>query len=352
MFNEVKSHLGYLREHCYPFAMLSGNRAAEAIESLKVFELEESEQVVLKAGTTTDYLYVLEGTVAVSQGAGPERSVSPCETRGHPLRIEPAQGACRIEARSYAVVARADGEVLDYLLSWETLVDGPATAADQVHSRIATVKRSLAFRRLPLEAVEEAFRRMSRVVVKAGDEVVRQGEPGDAFYIIESGRAEVWQTGIYDDEPRLVAELGEGQPFGEEALVLKGSRNATVRMVADGSLLVLGQEDFDELFNGSLIQRVAAPVAKAYIESGHTPIDVRYDEEVEEGFIHGALFVPLDQLRQRIPELDPKRSYVAYCKSGGRSAVATLLLKQRNFNVVSLEGGLRDWPFPLTQPAA
>ncbi len=44
-------------------------------------------------------------------------------------------------------------------------------------------------------------------------------------------------------------------------------------------------------------------------------------------------------------ELDPNERYIVYCHAGGCSAVATLILAQNQFDVVSLEGGMRDWPF-------
>jgi rhodanese-related sulfurtransferase len=351
MLNDLRTSVSFLRDHCYPFSMLSGNRATEALESLKVYELDTEDELSLRPGTSVDSLYVVEGEVEVTQEGAP-CILSVAETKARPYRIEVDAGAVRVRALTPAIVARADGELLDYLLSWETLADVEDAGRDPTHGRIATVRRSLAFRRLPLEAVEEAFRRMRSQSVKAGDDVVRQGEVGDAFYVIESGRAEVWRTGIYDDEPQMVAELGEGDSFGEEALVLKGSRNATVRMAEDGNLLVLDHADFDELFNASLVQKVDAGVARAYLDSGYVPLDVRYEEELDDGFLPGAQLIPLHELRKRVGELDPGKSYVTYCKSGGRSAVAALLLKQRNFHVVSLAGGLRDWPGELSLPTA
>jgi CRP-like cAMP-binding protein len=58
--------------------------------------------------------------------------------------------------------------------------------------------------------------------MKAGDEIVRQGEPGDRFYVIDSGSAEVLVDG------RPAASLGPGDYFGEMALLDGGVRSATV----------------------------------------------------------------------------------------------------------------------------
>lgn len=346
MLSDVRSRLSGLRECCYPFSLLSGHRAAEALESLRTYELSQGERLALQPGKGGEFLYLLEGEAEIhAPGAEPDL-LHPAASHGSPYRLEPAAEPVTVVALANCLLCRADGEILDYLLSWETLSEG---LGDEVgaEDRIGSVRRSLAFRRLPLENVEEAFRRMRGISVAAGQEIVRQGEPGDAFYVIQKGRAEVWQTGIYDDEPQLVGELGPGDPFGEEALILRGSRNATVRMVEDGVLLVLGQEDFDELFQKAMIRRVQPALAKALLDDGHGLLDVRYEEEFEESRIPGCVLVPLHELRRRVTELDPSRPYLVYCKGGSRSAVATLLLRQRGFDAVSIDGGLRDWPFEI-----
>ncbi len=330
---------------CYPFSRLSGNRISEALDALRTYTLNPGEQLVLRAGTDSAYLYVIEGTVEVSQPDKDPLRLDFDTARVGPYRLYPDSEAVTITARDAVQLCRADAELLDYLLSWETLAAGLSGRDNGAHERVAAVRRSRALRFVPLESVEAAFQRMRPMPVRAGQEVVRQGEPGDAFYLIEDGRAEVWQTGIYDDEPQLVGVLGPGDPFGEEALIIKGSRNATVRMVEDGVLLVLNQDDFDELIQRNLIQRVGPPVAHALMESGHIPLDVRYEEEFEDGHMPGCVLVPLHDLRRRVNELDKNQKYLVYCKSGGRSAVGTLLLRQRGFDAVSLDGGLRDWPY-------
>lgn len=64
--------------------------------------------------------------------------------------------------------------------------------------------------------------------------IVRQGEPGDDFYIIVEGQALVMQNRTEGDEPTEVGRLGPGDYFGEIALLLDRPRAATV--VASGPL--------------------------------------------------------------------------------------------------------------------
>jgi rhodanese-related sulfurtransferase len=197
---------------------------------------------------------------------------------------------------------------------------------------------------LPFTNVVKAFQRMATRHVKAGDKIIRQGEPGDLFFIIESGRAEVWQQGPYDDEPKLVGVRVPGNHVGDEALVTGGSRNATVRMVTDGTLLVLGKEDFKELISQPMVNEVEIPVAKALAERGYRFLDVRYEEEWEDGHIPGAALLPLTDIRERMDELDRSGKFITYCLSGKRSAVAAMILRANGFETVCMKDGLREWP--------
>lgn len=67
-----------------------------------------------------------------------------------------------------------------------------------------------------------------------GETIVRQGEPGDDFYIIVDGTAIVKQNRAEGEEPTEVGRLGPSDYFGEIALLLDRPRAATV--VACGPL--------------------------------------------------------------------------------------------------------------------
>src|SRR4051794_18675119 len=74
---------------------------------------------------------------------------------------------------------------------------------------------------LPLPALEHLARGLQPVEVPAGGDVVVEGDPGDRFFVVESGRAEVLGA------DRRVAELHPGDSFGEIALLRDVPRTAT-----------------------------------------------------------------------------------------------------------------------------
>ena len=259
----------------------------------------------------------------------------------------PPNSSLRVTAMGPILVCRADRDRIDFLISWTTLIDNVHPGDEPIRSRLAEMNNPTLLMHLPFENVIEAFRRMEAVQVPAGEDVVRQGQPGDRFHLIESGRTEVWQQGLYDDAPKKVADLKPGDHFGEEALVAGGTRNATVRMTESGRLLSLKKEDFLELISRELIQEVTPIVAEALIESGYRVVDVRYAEEYEDGHLPEAALIPLPDLRRRLTALDPRSKYITYCLSGKRSSVGAMIMRERGFDAVTLRNGLRDWPREL-----
>ncbi len=76
---------------------------------------------------------------------------------------------------------------------------------------------------LPVASVEQLAAALEHTGVEAGRPVFRQGDPGDFFYVVRAGRAEVVQDG------QVLRELGPGEGFGEIALLRDQPRSATVR---------------------------------------------------------------------------------------------------------------------------
>ena len=94
------------------------------------------------------------------------------------------------------------------------------------------------FTPLPEATLEHLARALVSVPVGAGEEVVRQGEGGDRFYVVDSGSVDVFVDG------ERVATLGRGGHFGEIALLRDVPRTATVRAREAGLLLALDRDDF------------------------------------------------------------------------------------------------------------
>ncbi|CAN2924681.1 FAD-dependent oxidoreductase [Streptococcus dysgalactiae] len=74
------------------------------------------------------------------------------------------------------------------------------------------------------------------------------------------------------------------------------------------------------------------------LEKGKRLLDVRTATEYAAGHFDNGINVPLDQLRDRLEELDKSVSYIVSCHSGLRSYLAERILKQNGFDVLNLDG--------------
>lgn len=96
--------------------------------------------------------------------------------------------------------------------------------------RIAVLRKVGMLRLLPVPAIESLALHSDRSRAAAGTQVFGKGDPGDGFYVIESGRVAVLEDG------RPIRQLGPGDSFGEIALLRSVPRTATVRAVNDTEL--------------------------------------------------------------------------------------------------------------------
>ena len=72
-------------------------------------------------------------------------------------------------------------------------------------------------------------------------------------------------------------------------------------------------------------------------------LDVRYPNEWEAGHIDGAVHIPVDDVAERVDELDPEQPVVTVCRSGPRSERAAQWLAGEGFDAENLHGGMEAW---------
>jgi hypothetical protein len=201
------------------------------------FTLYPDEELQLLITSPQRYLYALTGSVTVKHqdGSTVELSSEAEDNQAEPLR---KGESVTIKSIDDAHLFEVGSEALDELHAWDVLADH---IDDEVLThRMEMVRGSTCFRQLPAASIQAALECMTMVDVKADETVTKQGDEGDAFYLIVTGEAEVWVTGLYDDEPQHVLNLKAGDGFGEEALISGGYVAATVKMITDGHLLRMG----------------------------------------------------------------------------------------------------------------
>lgn len=106
--------------------------------------------------------------------------------------------------------------------------------------------------RLTAEQIADVSPKLKRVSYGPGEEIVKQGEPSDRFYILLRGQAEVCHRGL-SGRTESIDVRHPGEYFGEIGLLHDSPRSATVRASLDGEVEVLAMEraDFQEMIDQS-----------------------------------------------------------------------------------------------------
>jgi rhodanese-related sulfurtransferase len=81
-------------------------------------------------------------------------------------------------------------------------------------------------------------------------------------------------------------------------------------------------------------------------ESDAVILDVRTQEELAEGSIDGYIMIDINQpsFPDKVKELDPEKTYLVYCRSGGRSGAACNFMAGQGFTkLYNLKGGIKAW---------
>jgi len=334
-----------------PLAGLSRERLAELAEVAVLERVARGSDPLTERHYEEQSLFLLEGEMLlVLHGGGTLVVVGGTEETRRALNRRQAPLA-RTKAITDVDLLAVDDEMLDILATWDQVAagggDGAAAMARAARgdARIISGAFSLsslrngAFAQLPAANIDGLRKRVESVRAARGDVVIREGDEGDYYYLVEAGRFKVER--LVGGATVLLAELKSGDAFGEEALVSDARRNATVTAMSDGGLLRLRRGDFNELLREPLLKRVAFTQAAEKVNRGALWLDVRYPSEYQYDKLPGAINVPLAEVRNMFGVLDRGAEYIAYCQSGRRSAAAAFLFAQRGFKVWLLEGGLK-----------
>ncbi len=111
------------------------------------------------------------------------------------------------------------------------------------------VRRAPLFSALDGEAGQALLHEMTSSRLERGDVLFREGDPGDALFVIGEGKVKLGRTSS-DGRENLVAILGPGEMFGELSLFDPGPRTMTVTAVAETQLMGLGNDSLTSLLSG------------------------------------------------------------------------------------------------------
>ncbi|MBU0622700.1 MAG: cyclic nucleotide-binding domain-containing protein [Gammaproteobacteria bacterium] len=343
-----------------PISSFSPARLRELLDYCHVENVEQGRDPFKDRPLQGQSVYLLRGELEVEYVDGNRVVIrSDSEWARHPIgKRQPEIRSAQVLSPQAQLLRVAD-DLLDRIVTWDQFVyhddvrpmavrDGSETAVKRLLNSGMFSAENLSnspFAHLPSANIGKLLNRIEAIAVWDKDVIIREGDEGDYYYLIESGRAQV--TRLVGGANLVLADLKTGDVFGEEALISDTKRNATVTMKSNGVLLRLKKQDFLELLQEPLLHRISYRDAKQKVAEGAVWLDVRHPPEYRYDKLPGAINVPLNDIRNAVGVLNKMTPYIAYCQSGRRSAAAAFILAQAGYNVYVLENGL--WSVPKSE---
>ena len=105
---------------------------------------------------------------------------------------------------------------------------------------------------------------------------------------------------------------------------------------------------------GAVYVNITAEEAKQIMdtEEGYIILDVRTQEEYDQGHIPGAILISHEEIAEKAEDVltDKDQLILVYCRSGRRSKIAAEALAELGYTNIKEFGGISDWPYEVEKP--
>lgn len=329
-----------------PLNALRPESQSDLVRKSSLLHLRAGESLFRLGDAAAQALYLVEGELQFESADGKPLSILRASDGAASHRIA-HQSPRTVSARckTDCQVLAADAGLIDVMLTWDQtgsfvvgdVANDTASVDDDWMTRLLQMR---SFQLVPPANLQAMFMRLQNFEAEPGEVIVKQGEPGDFFYVIVSGRCIVTREQPNQKAVRL-AELEAGSCFGEEALIADERRNASVTTLTRARLMRLAKDDFRKLLNEPLERRLSYADAKKMVDDGKARwLDVRLPSEFQNQSLPGAINMPLYMLRMKLATVDPKITWILCCDTTRRSSVGVFVLTQKGYDAYLLDKGI------------
>lgn len=322
-----------------PFDTLNREYLSKVAEKAVLRDISKGTIIFKRGRAHPEKVYLLSGTVDLIDSAFEVATLNPSsESRRSPLNMSQPTQVSAI-AKTQVTLLTVDSDFLDLVMAWSESGEGNdemqvGEVGGEDSDWMSALLQAPLFVKLPPANIRQLFARFTTEKVQADQIVIKHGERGEFFYVLETGSAVV-----LDAAGQILAALRPGNYFGEEALVGDTTRNATIKMLTPGKLKCLKKEDFRELLQQPVQRFITGEEIRKPAAGGpnYQILDVRLPLERRFCSVPGSRNIPLNQLRNHLKDLDPASSYVVTDDSGRRCDVAVQLLTQAGYDTYILK---------------
>jgi CRP-like cAMP-binding protein len=216
----------------------------------------KAHEVIIKQGDAADYFYVLkQGKVRFLVDSKKIREASDGVSFGELALLHNAPRSASVVAVTECFTYRVDQYTFRALLASHKL--------GLENTRVELLRRVSIFKDIDRPILAKIADAMTQVSVPDGKLIIRKGDVGRVFYIIQRGEVKISEVGIMEENRSVLKNLKRGDFFGERALITGERRSANATAVGHCTLLCISKETFEtivgsleDLINNTSIKRV------------------------------------------------------------------------------------------------
>jgi cAMP-dependent protein kinase regulator len=233
----------------FVFAALSERELRIIVDAFEAFDFKANEKLIVQ-GDVGDFFYVLrKGTVRFEVNDKVVGHAGEGKSFGELSLLYTSPRAASVVAESKGTIYRVDQKTFRYIMQSQTL--------QTENDKKDLLKGVKFFSLLDPTDINKLVHTMVPRVFEAGEYIVRKGEEGDTFYVIQEGKVRVTDITMgstkYEDQV-----LGPGDYFGERELVHKEPRSANCIGKTKGIALSIDKETFEKVVGNIALLTIKA----------------------------------------------------------------------------------------------
>lgn len=340
---ETHSEEARIIRQLVPMANLPHSQFIDICRLLQVETAEKGDYLFKRGDEDVRLYYLLDGVVALQTEAFTVETIKAGSDSARfaiahqiPRKIDAIALSSVQFIRLNADMMTPDHEAPYQEVETTMMLDEPADEDDWM----TTLLRSPIFRVLPPANLQRILISLEEVSFEPGALIIQQGDQGDYYYIIKTGRVLISRKPSPNAKEIKLAQLGDLDSFGEDSLISGEPRNVSVTAMTDTVLLRLNKQDFNNLIKKPTLKYVKADELDEWMKKGAELIDVRGVDEYKAQHLPNSVNVPFFSLRMHMKSLDRHRPVIVVCQDGRTSESAAFILQRFKFNALVLKGGV------------
>jgi rhodanese-related sulfurtransferase len=356
---DIHSKEGQIIRQLIPLSTMPISQFTSLCQNISLEDASENSFLFKKNDTENDLIYLIDGSITLQSK---ELKVEIVKSGTESSRFALAHQIPRkIDAYSNTAVRflRLNPDIINALpsISYEEsasymVIDEPDDENND-DDWMTTLLKSPIFRALPPANLQQIIISLHEVAFKKGDSIIKQGDPGDYYYLIKNGHCLISRKPSANAKDIKLAQLRTQDTFGEDSLLSGEPRNVSITALTDITLLRLSKDKFISLIKDPSLKYISHAQIKDKLSNGAILIDVRSPDEYNKHHLPDSINTPFFSLRMQLKTLNKKKPVIVVCANGKTSEAAAFLLLRHKFKALIIEGGMeQEQPRTSEAPAA